>query len=243
MDQHEIQAQIERRRVCASALAEQVAGQSPPEWLIEYFESWAGSLAMHRHQWEQRMSRVEVTEWLKRVEKAALELMDALSEPDFVAFFAGLPEPNEIAVLSASLIKVSELAKSVSESPKFVNEDGKTRAGAALAAPPGSISPQILCALIVMEAWKFIRGLSHGPRNPKAAEAAQTLWSLAVIPGGDRLPRTERHSHGNPLNGWRPHFEALADEAHYESDRAELARYLKDAAHAAKVWSDLDSNS
>jgi hypothetical protein len=45
------------------------------------------------------------------------------------------------------------------------------------------------------------------------------------------------------LNGWRPHFEAIANEALYENDRTELVQYLKNAAHHAKMLVDLDSNS
>jgi hypothetical protein len=35
VDQHDIQAQIDRKRALTPALAEQVSGHSPPEWLIE----------------------------------------------------------------------------------------------------------------------------------------------------------------------------------------------------------------
>jgi hypothetical protein len=129
------------------------------------------------------------------------------------------------------------------KSGALVNANGKTRAGAGLAVPPRSISPQVFCALIVSEAWKYVRGRRHGPRNRKAAAAAQELWNLAVVPGGDRLPRTKRERSGDPLNGWRPHFEAIANEAVYENDRTELVQYLKNAAHHSKMLGDLDSNS
>jgi hypothetical protein len=243
VDQHDIQTQLDRIRAVTPALAEQVVGYTPPEWLIEYFVNWSGSLARHRHVWEQRMSRVQVIGRLEWIELAALELSNALSEPELTDYLAREPNPYEIADVRRVLILIHDWAEGGSKSAALVNVSGKTRAGAGLAIPPRSISPQVFCALIVSEAWKYGRGRRHGPRNLKAAAAAQELWGLAVVPGGERLPRTEREQRGDPLNGWRPHFEAVANEALYENDRTELVRYLKNAAHHSKMLGDMDSNS
>jgi hypothetical protein len=238
VDQHDIQIQIDRKRAVTPALAEQVSGHTPPEWLIEYFVNWSGSLAMHRHVWEQRMSRAQVTERLKRMQEAALELSNALSEPELTEYLAPKPNPDEIADVRRVLMLVHGWTEGGGKSAGLVTANGKTRAGAGLAVPARSISPQVFCALIVSEAWKYVRGRSHGPRNRKAAAAAQELWNLAVVPGGDRLPRTERERRGDPLNGWRPHFTTVANEALYQNDRAELVQYLKNAAHHARMLGD-----
>ena len=243
VDQHDIQTQLDRKRAVTPALAEKVFGHTPPTWLIEYFVNWSGSLARHRHVWEQRMSRVQVTDRLKRMQEAALELSNALSEPELTEYLAPKPNPAEIADVRRGLMLIHGRAKEGRKSAGLVDANGITRAGAGLANPPHSISPQVLCALIVSEAWKYVRPRRHGPRNLKAAGAAQELWDLAAVPGGDRLPRTERERRGDPLNGWRPHFEAVANEALYENDRTELVQYLKNAAHHAKILGDLDSNS
>jgi hypothetical protein len=51
-------------------------------------------------------------------------------------------------------------------------------------------------------------------------------------PDGDRLPRTERVSFGNPLNAWRPHFEAAMDaRLGFETHRSELLQHLRLASY------------
>jgi hypothetical protein len=108
---------------------------------------------------------------------------------------------------------------------------------------PGVLSPQVFCAMMIAEAWKFVRGEYHGPRNLKAAEAAEMLWGLCVLPDGHRLPRAERVTHGNPLNAWRPHFKAAMDtQLGFEADRLELRRYLSLASRFAKKRTDPEPN-
>jgi hypothetical protein len=106
-------------------LAEQVSGHTSPEWLIEYFVNWSGSLAMHRHVWEQRMSRAQVAERLKRMQEAALELSNALSEPEITEYLVPKPNPAEIADVRRVLTLVHGWAEGGGKSAGLVNANGK----------------------------------------------------------------------------------------------------------------------
>jgi hypothetical protein len=109
---------------------------------------------------------------------------------------------------------------------------------------PGVISPQIYCAMMIAEAWKFVRGAYPSARNLEAAEAAEALWRLSVLPAGDQLPRTERQSWGTETrNAWRRHFQtAMNDQLGFEEDRLELRRHLKLASRLAGTGIDPEVN-
>ena len=148
------------------------------------------------------------------------------------AFFVFPSHGDEIRNLEANLAHLSQQAETARLSPPLSTKSGKTRPGPGLATATGVVSPHILCAMMIAEAWKFVRGKYPSARNREAAEAAEMLWELCTLPDGDRLPRTERVSFGNPLNAWRPHFEAAMDaRLGFETHRSELLQHLRLASY------------
>jgi Trehalase len=63
---------------------------------------------------------------------------------------------------------------------RLVTKDGKTKAGRNKAEPPGHISPKTSFAAFILEAWSFIRGVEPGPKNQKAAAAAELYWNVST---------------------------------------------------------------
>jgi hypothetical protein len=190
-----------------------------------------GSLALYRHTSMTAPRRAEVVGNLLRIENAADEIREALSDEMTRAFLAFPSHGDEIRTLEDSLAQLSQRAETARLSPALSTKSGKTRPGRGLAKAPGVVSPHVFCAMMIAEAWKFVRGEYPGPRNLKAAEAAEMLWGLCVLPDGHRLRRAERVTYGNRLNAWRPHFKAAMDtQLGFEADRLELRRYLSLAA-------------
>jgi hypothetical protein len=216
-------------------VAQLVTGRDPPNWLIERFRKQSASLALDRHTSKTGSTKAEVVRHLQRIRDAAGEICNALSDEMTRAFLVFPSHSDEIRNLEANLAHLSHRAETARSSPPLSTESGKTRPGPGLATAPGILSPLILCAMMIAEAWKFVRGKYPSARNREAAEAAEMLWELCVLPDGDRLPRTERVRFGNPLNAWRPHFKAAMDtQLGFENDRSALRRYLSLSAHFEK---------
>lgn len=216
-------------------VAQLVAGQAPSNWLIEQFRKQSASLALYRHTAKTGSAKAEVVSNLERIRDAADEICNVLSDEMTRAFLAFPSHGDELRNLEVDLADLSQQAETARSSPALSTESGKTRPGPGLAMAPGVVSPFILCAMMIAEAWKFVRGKYPSARNREAAEAAEMLWELCVLPDGDRLPRTERVRFGNPLHAWRPHFEAAMDtRLGFETDRSELRRYLSLASHFEK---------
>jgi hypothetical protein len=67
--------------------------------------------------------------------------------------------------------------------------------------PAPTFSPKLFCAALVAEAWTYLRRHSPGPRNPKAAAAANALLRVS---GGEATDGGEE-----PRNGWRYYFKEV----------------------------------
>ena len=111
-------------------------------------------------------------------------------------------------------------------SPELATAAGKTKAGKGVALPPGAVHAASFCAVIVVEAWKHVHGAYPGPRNAKAAAAAEAYWTACG---------NTRNSWGaNPLNAWRRRFEEAMSPS-YDSPRGEIVRTILEAEHIVSL--------
>jgi hypothetical protein len=137
---------------------------------------------------------------LGKIGEAALLLCRELGQPairEFLEVPPAVPIEN-MGLLDKGLRDLAGRANRASKATSLVNKAGKSKAGRSRAAPPGAISAQTYCALLIAETWKYFRGRDPAPRNKQAAKAADAYWRAA---GCERITWGE-----DPLNAWRYHF-------------------------------------
>jgi hypothetical protein len=125
-----------------------------------------------------------------------------------------LPDLDQIIRILEDL---ADRAHQAGASAALVTEAGVTKAGSGRARSVAAVSAQTYCALIILETWKFFRGVEPLPKSREAEEAAEAYWRTA---GG------AAHSSGDdPLASWRYHFQ-LARENKMKTITAEYRRHL-----------------
>jgi hypothetical protein len=201
----------------------------PPAWLAEQLYRWAPSVRLDQAVQMHQPSRADMRTNLAKINSAAELLSRELAKPAVREFL----EPRtmgpiqKFGYLQRMLLDICDRAERASQSPALVNAEGQTKAGKGRAVPEGTSSPQVYCALVIAETWKFFKDNYPGSRNAEAARAAEEYWRLAGC---------ERQSWGDkPLNAWRRHFEEAASQ-NMDELRREYIRHLNEsAAHAAML--------
>ena len=133
--------------------------------------------------------------------KAAAWVEKALTDTAFMEFLerAGGVKFEGLGGLQKALQIAAKQAQVVAQGPELVTKVGVTKSGAGRALPPGGIPPKPFCAILIVEAWKFLHGDYPAPRNQRAAAAAHAYW---LASGG-----TNDGWSGNPHGAWRPIFQ------------------------------------
>jgi hypothetical protein len=173
-------------------------------WLTDYFVYWATPLASEWSVERLQLPKRKMKEQLTRVVKAADALVTALEQPVATSFLEranGIVIAEKFAGFHDSLLSIRRYAHLATTS-SLLQSAGKTKRGRGRTPVPGGLSPKVFCALIVAEAWKFVRGRYPGSRNKDAANAALNFWKLSV---------GTKDGWGDGLAGWRPHFEKAQD--------------------------------
>ena len=194
----------------------------PPDavpWLTDYFVYWATPLASEWSVEQLQLPRAEMKEQLTRVVNAADALNEALSQPVLTAFLErthGIAIDGKFTGFQDSLLSIRRYAYLAATSSTLLDEAGSTKRGRGKTPVPGALDPKVFCALIIAEAWKFVRGVYPGARNRDAAKAALSFWgsSVGTVVGWR-----------GGLAAWRLHFEN-AQNPEFASSRAECLRIL-----------------
>jgi hypothetical protein len=180
-----------------------ICGSDPPTWLAKQLWRWNGRLRQDRHVEEIRPTRAQMRSDLQKIENAALLLADALgpSWPREFLDAAGshpIDNPERVKLILEDLAYRADEAR---DSLDLANMSGATKPGPGKARPEG-MSPHILCAVMIWDAWKHIHGAEPRAKSRRLAKAAEAYWRIA---GG------EAHSCGDePLAFWRHHFKKAA---------------------------------
>lgn len=202
------------------AVATFIAPQDTPPWLKSYLVNWAPSLMLDRGVAMVQPTKVEMKKRLLEASDAAFLLHSAVSDTATREFIerAGGIRFDTLGGLQHALQNIGERAKVAANSAALSTATGKTKSGRGKALPPDAYAPKTFCAVVIAEAWKFLRGEYPVPRNPHAAEAAQAYW---LASGGTSDGWGE-----DPLGGWRPYFKrAMGPET--AKERAECLRHLR----------------
>lgn len=196
-----------------------VASDTPP-WLKKYLESWAPSLAIDRGVSAIQPTRVAMKKQLEDFTKAATLVERALTDTPFMEFLqgAGRAKFEGLGGLQQALRVIAQHAEAAARGPELTTEAGKTRSGRGKALPPGAISPKTFCAILIVEAWKFLHGNYPAPRSEGAAAAAHAYW---LASGGTNSGWGE-----NPHGAWRPIFEG-ARKVEATELRTDIQRRLR----------------
>lgn len=209
-----------------SELVGLIAAGHPPPWLADFLGLFVPCLVMNRFVSNRAPSRRELSEKLNGIRKAAKVLLTALQDDDLQMLLdasqLGVAAPREGFRRQLQLI----LEAAEKEISPLQRPDGKLKAGAGHAFINATFSPEVECAVLIAESWRFVRGDYPPPRNRNAHSAADLLWVMA---GGKR-----RVGADNPLETWRQHFKhAVGDPVTQalEDYRCEVRRRLADAAH------------
>ena len=211
-------------------VAHLIAGPNAPPWLAAHFERWTPGLMVDRFVHEMQPTKAAMKERLAEVRDAASMLQHALRHTPTRAFLEIAPsDPIEYGVAFEHMLQeLVGRAEHAMTSPALSTEDGKTRPGRGKAMAASTFSPKLFCAVLVAEAWTYLRRRSPGPRNPKVAAAANTLWRVS---GGETTHRGEE-----PLNGWRYYFKEVQAPA-LGKVREECRRHLEEAERLSAILS------
>ena len=208
--------------------ASQISDQSPaPPWLKEHLMDWAPSLMLHRVVLTRQPTRATVIKRAREMLAATKTLGETVADNAMREFLTSPPSGAlDEATCQRVLTDLSQRARGVLQNPDLVTPDGKARPGRSRAILSDVSSARDDCAAIIAEAWCFCRGDLPGSQNPKAAEAAQTLWEASGAQsagwGTSRLP------------GWRIHFENIRSPDH-AAYRQELRRHLTESKRQADL--------
>jgi len=193
----------------------------PPTWLAQHFSQWALTLTLRCAVTAVQPSRAEMIEELDEIEVAARvirRLIDRDELRNFLEIDAGAPMASLHGPIQKLMDELITRADAAKRSRGLVSSTGKSKPGPGPALPPNAISAEALCAVVVVEAWRYFEGQYPSPRNAKAWRVAEVFWRAAGF---------SRNSWGaNKLTAWRRHFEqALSDR--YEDDRNECCRHMR----------------
>jgi hypothetical protein len=199
--------------IVSAIMGQNVTAESTPLWLIEFFVQWDW-IGDDRSANATLLSRVEALKRLKKVRKASDDILSALNDSVFRSFLEG---PSFGRIDSGLPRLLEDLVSRINKSEALlVDEAGNAKAGRGKAEPPAYLSPKTACATMIAEVWHFIHGKEPGSRNQQAALAAQLLWmktpnelpkKATNRPQIEEVPVDDRSWGGQPLNGWRRHFE------------------------------------
>jgi hypothetical protein len=125
-------------------------------WLAGHFERWANGLAMHRWIVKSQPTRRVMRERITEIKDAALQLKQRLRDNRTVTFLADAGQ-LQFLDLNALLITLTTIATRADVAiSSLVDDKGKTKSGRGKALVPGAITPELYCALIIAETWKFL---------------------------------------------------------------------------------------
>jgi hypothetical protein len=227
-------------------VARKITGGDAPQWLTNFLQGWAPSLALDRGVAFRQPTKSQMKENLQGVQNAAKLIVDALNDGatrDFLdASTTGkLLYHGQIDHMLRDLIRRGEEGVAL-----LSTADGRTKRGQEKALPPGSFLPKTFCAAIIAEAWNFIHGADPAPKNQQAATAADFFWDLSfgivridvTEAALQRIVNREPKSWGDRLNSWRFHFKQ-AKEREVSNIRQEIRRHLVEGKYRAEMQGEL----
>jgi hypothetical protein len=215
------------------SLAKAISGDQPLAWLVPHFLKWLPSVRLAYQLSQKRPTRAGVKKSLERIATAADILCRELPQMPTIEFL----HPGERGPIPAyfplweQLNDLSQRAQAAQKLPGLSSPRGGARAGRGKAYVDMAISARTLCAGMIAETYKFLRGRDPAPRNRDAALAAELLWRLSLYALFKDSKEKPRGWGSDPLNAWRRYFNlASALRAKGSSFVAEYVRQMEEDA-------------
>jgi hypothetical protein len=193
----------------------------PPGWLAEQLWRWNQWLYRDRSVEDSRPSRAQMRRTLLEVEEASFVVTEALGS-SWVREFLDASSNGPLADPERLIVALEDLQDRATRARgNLASKAGVTRPGPGKARPEGMPS-RTLCAIMIWEAWKHVRGEEPSPRNRTLAKAAEAYWRSA---GGEAHACEAQTYVDEPLALWRHHFKKAAITP-AEEFRTEWRRHL-----------------
>lgn len=158
-------------------VAQLIAPNTTPDWLVELLCYYGLQIAKDRELQERLPSKATFRRDLFEARKAVDQITNLLNDDLKMLFVQGESGIHvNIPRLTTDLAALASAANRAAASPVVSGPNDKTKAGRGRSLPRKNISPKTFCALVVVEAWLFVRGHLPTIRNREAGAAAQTLW-------------------------------------------------------------------
>jgi hypothetical protein len=205
---------------CYQEISDLIAGANAAPWLPNFLFNSAIGLGLDRHVHNQQPGRADMRKQLEAISGAVALIQRGLGDVRIRNFLEDDPlgaMPYHGA-LDHILRDLALRADTASKSSRLVDDAGKTRAGRSRATTSCSFSPQVYCALLILEVWRHFNGRYPAVRNRKAAQAAELLWCAT---GEKRLGWGS-----DPLTAWENQLRAARALPTAEELRADLQRSM-----------------
>jgi hypothetical protein len=179
-----------------------IAGDAAPEWLPKLLGEWKdGVLTVSRLIAGFEPTPTQLRSSFGQLQEAADLIIHEIYSPTTRGFL-GAPSAGVISdeLLGAALIDLIKRVESADKHRAVTDAAGRTKRGRGRARTPGRLPPEIVCAVVVTETWRYFRGETPRPGNREIATIAEKFWRLA---GGAVHVAVE-----DPLARWKPRFVA-----------------------------------
>jgi hypothetical protein len=185
-------------------VAKLIAPNDTPIWLPAHLEWWSQGVRYDQIVHQLHPSTLEARKRLAAIVEAARLIEQELESPVVRGLLLAADPNSKFNVSRWELRQLAARAESARSSPQMVSTDGKTKRGQGKPKMPNIFDAKTLCAVRIVEMWRFFRKEVPGIGNLEAAAAAHAYW-LAC--GG------KSEGYGDPLNGWYDYFKAVRDNS------------------------------
>lgn len=208
----------------------------PPGWLGTYMRAVAFWVWRQQYYYDGQPKRRAAISSLRAIEKATNTIITEFADPAIVEFIYSERGPGSFLppppVYFADLLPLRNAASKAAKHSKLTAGDGKALPGRVRAAVTPTLSARTYCAMAVAEIWRHLKGSYPLPRNRKAAEAAQTLWSLST--------NARPGAASDPQSLWRGHFE-IARSISAQRERDGFLDSLRDRDSIVRIFATTSS--
>jgi hypothetical protein len=184
-------------------VAKLIAPDDTWPWLPAHLEWWEQGVRHDRMADGCRPTTAQSRERVAALAEAVKLIDRELDDPSIRNLLAAAYS-SRIVISSWAMRDLASRADYTFSSPLLSTVDGKAKRGRGKPKIPGIFDARTLCAVRMVEMWRFFRKEVPGIGNLQIAAAAQAYW-LAC--GGT----TE--GYGNPLNGWFDYFKTVRDHS------------------------------
>ena len=188
-----------RRLEALTEIAALIVGNGAPGWLVELLDGGLERLMLSRVVAHIAPTRTVLRKTLDQMREAADLILRELHSPA-VRDVLGSPPPGALPdeEFGAALIQLAKRLERASADGALISASGQTKRGRGRARTPNRLPPEILCALFIVEAWRYFRGKAPAPGSLKVAAIADKYWRLA---GGATYEESFE-----PLACWKSRF-------------------------------------